>query len=98
MTKKGLTYGMLYGMLVLWMVRRGGRPPQESPAPLFLKDAMTPKQIKALRQKLGLTHKVFAARVGVSERTAYRWEAGEAAPRSRIILDRLEKISLDIWQ
>ena len=53
---------------------------------------MTPAQITALRNALGLTRQMFAVRVGVAERTVYRWEQGQATPRG-LALRRLQFIA-----
>ena len=42
---------------------------------------MTPEQITALRNALGLTRQLFAVRVGVAQMTVYRWEQGHSTPR-----------------
>jgi DNA-binding transcriptional regulator YiaG len=42
---------------------------------------MTPDMVKEARETLGLTHKVFAEKIGVSRRTVYRWERGQSKPR-----------------
>lgn len=42
---------------------------------------MTPAEIKALRERLGLTWRTFALRVGVHWGTIYRWETGRNSPR-----------------
>lgn len=42
---------------------------------------MTPEMVKEARTTLGLTHKKFGERIGVSERTVFRWESGESTPR-----------------
>ena len=41
---------------------------------------MTPTDIKAIRVALGLEHEEFAARLGVSANTVYRWELGDRHP------------------
>ena len=41
---------------------------------------LTPKEIKDLRRKLGLSQKAFAKQLGVSLRTVQRWERGESKP------------------
>src|SRR5215831_4430671 len=41
---------------------------------------MTPKEIKALRERLQLTQEVFASILGVSFATVNRWENGKTMP------------------
>ncbi len=41
---------------------------------------MRPNEIKALRERLGLTQARMAQRVGVTEGTICRWECGESEP------------------
>lgn len=41
---------------------------------------MTPAEIRALRQRLGLSQVAFAARLGVGWATVQRWETGKVAP------------------
>ncbi len=43
--------------------------------------APSPAEIKEIRETNGLSHKVFALHVGVSERLIRRWESGESVPR-----------------
>lgn len=38
---------------------------------------MSPEQLKALRNKLGLTQQALADRIGVNLSTVWRWEHGE---------------------
>ena len=52
---------------------------------------MTPKQIKALRNRLTLTQEQFAQHVGASVTTINRWERGVTIPRG-LYADRLEEI------
>ena len=48
--------------------------------------------IKALRERLGLTQKALAATVGVQPNTVARWERGEL-PISGPMMDRLERVA-----
>ena len=41
---------------------------------------MTPKQIKELRERLGLSRTEFAARLGLTESAIHYWEHGERKP------------------
>ena len=53
---------------------------------------MTGKEIKALRDSLGLTRDEFAAKLGVANRrTVHRWEIGESSPRG-LHLRELERL------
>lgn len=52
---------------------------------------MTPAEIKALRQRLGLTQEEFARKLGVSFPTVNRWERGHFNP-SRLAEARLEQL------
>ncbi len=45
------------------------------------KRTMTPKDIKRLRERLGMTQEQFAERLGVARETVARWEIGANAPR-----------------
>jgi DNA-binding transcriptional regulator YiaG len=45
--------------------------------------SMTPRQLKALRAKLGLDQWGLAERIGVDQATISRWEAGKV-PISRV--------------
>lgn len=42
---------------------------------------MTPSQVRAIRQTLGLSRRELAARLGVSPVTVASWEQGERHPR-----------------
>lgn len=53
---------------------------------------MGPKQIKALRLKLGLSQAIFAERVGVSRSTVIRWEMGQVEP-SRLAARLLDALA-----
>lgn len=46
---------------------------------------MTPKEIKALRAKHGLTQRAFGDVIGVTERTVQCWEHGDAKPSAQVI-------------
>lgn len=45
--------------------------------------AMTPRQIKQIRTKLGLTQEEFAELVGVSQEAVSQWESGMTKPDKR---------------
>jgi len=60
------------------------------------------KDVKKLRNTLGLTQRAFAQISGVSERNIIRWEAKTVNPntQSRIVLERIAelcKILLDVF-
>jgi transcriptional regulator with XRE-family HTH domain len=48
-----------------------------------------PERITAVRQKLGLAQRAFAARIGVSRNAVIRYEGGHGCPRA----DTLERIA-----
>ena len=42
---------------------------------------MTPKELRAFRESLGLSRREFAPKLSISEPTLERWERGQGAPR-----------------
>ncbi len=52
----------------------------------------TPEEISALRKRLGLTHTEFAARIGVCENTAIRWQMGDRHPSYKCLV-KLNKLA-----
>jgi putative transcriptional regulator len=56
---------------------------------------MTPNEIRALRERLGLSRADFAGRLGVTERAVHFWEAGRRTPggATLILLANLAKAS-----
>ena len=49
-------------------------------------------EVKALREKLGLSQDAFAARLGVAPFTVRRWEkGGKPSPMARQLLKEIEK-------
>ena len=54
---------------------------------------MTPAEIKALRERLGLTQAELAQKLDVALSTVSRWESGGRKPHRRTIKDlrRLER-------
>ena len=54
---------------------------------------MTPEEIKAIRQGLGLSQEKFAERVQVDRVTIVRWESGHQAPRGKYVIRRLEVLA-----
>lgn len=53
---------------------------------------MTAPQIKRARQKLGLSRKDLAERLGVSEWTVRSWELGRRQPCCRFMRAELERV------
>jgi len=51
---------------------------------------MTPRKIRLVRTRLGLTIRVASARVGVSPMTWYRWESGKSTPHPTFRLTLVE--------
>ena len=56
---------------------------------------MTGKQIRALRDAMGLTQSAFAERVGVERNTVNRWENDLLVP-SRTAVLLLERLAADV--
>ena len=54
---------------------------------------MTPKEIRDIRERLGLTQEGFAREIGVSFATVNRWERGHMAPNGLSLkaLQQMEK-------
>jgi putative zinc finger/helix-turn-helix YgiT family protein len=52
---------------------------------------VTPAGIRTLREALNLTREAFAARLGVSSQSIFRWETGRARP-ARSALTRIEAL------
>ena len=52
-----------------------------------------PKEVKALRQTMGVSHRVFAELIGVSRELVCQWEYGtrHPAPLARRLLDRISE-------
>ena len=48
-------------------------------------------QLKALRQRLGWSEETCAHQLGVTYATLNRWERGESLPRSRLVLEAIER-------
>jgi DNA-binding transcriptional regulator YiaG len=48
--------------------------------------------IRAARQRLGDSRKVFAQRLGVSPGIVFAWESGRSAPRRKAIVARLRRL------
>ncbi len=56
---------------------------------------MTPPEIKALRQRMGLTQQDFAILVGVGCNTVNRWENGRTKP-SKMAIKHMHTIINDM--
>ena len=79
-----MTRGARAGRVLAADQRRIRRPPRAGPDTL-------PGRIAAVRTRLGLSQRAFAARVGVSRNVVTRWEAGKHGPRAAR-LDRIAKL------
>lgn len=55
------------------------------------------EKIKEERKKLGMTQKEFAAKLGVSDRVVWSYEAGKSFPRTRAAYKRIaDALSLNV--
>ena len=52
--------------------------------------------IRQLREALGLTRAEFAARLGTTERTIYRWEAGETEPQGHLMRRAIQRLAAEM--
>ena len=50
------------------------------------------RRIRELRERLGATQAGLAKRLGVDRVTVARWETGARQPRSRWLLERIERV------
>ncbi|MBI5748138.1 MAG: helix-turn-helix domain-containing protein [Nitrospinae bacterium] len=50
------------------------------------------EDIKNIREKLGITQEEFARRIGVTVTTVSRWERGDCLPKSRVVIEKIEKL------
>lgn len=55
-------------------------------------DKDLPKLIKDFRLKKNLSLSELAGRIGVCERSIYRWEIGEHLPKSQFIRRRIRRL------
>jgi len=55
----------------------------------------SPAEIKQLRQRLGLSQRAFAAKVGVGLNTVIRWESGFHQPRF-LASERLRQLEQEL--
>lgn len=47
---------------------------------------MKPQEIKRIRLKLEMTQEKFAASVGATRKTIFRWETGESVPHKMFVM------------
>lgn len=59
-----------------------------------VRDKPTPGMVRSLREALGLTQAELGERLGVSNITVYRWEAGRVEPNARAV-KQLETLRRD---
>lgn len=55
--------------------------------------AMSGPEIRAVRDRLGLSREKFAKRAGVSPSMIFLWESGRSAPRRRTNIDKLQQLA-----
>jgi DNA-binding transcriptional regulator YiaG len=58
-------------------------------------EPLTPTQIRQLRERLTLSQRAFAARVGVYMGTIVRWEKGRTTPRF-LAAERLRELQREL--
>ena len=56
---------------------------------------LAPTEIRQLRERLGLSQRAFAARVGVEMGTIVRWEKGRTTPRF-LTTERLRQLQREL--
>jgi transcriptional regulator with XRE-family HTH domain len=49
------------------------------------------EQLRAIRKRLGWSEETCAHHLGVSYSTLSRWERGESLPKSRLVLDAIDR-------
>lgn len=49
------------------------------------------ERLKVIRKQLGWSEEVCAYHVGVTYSTLNRWERGESSPRSRLVLEAIDR-------
>ena len=49
------------------------------------------RQLKAIRQHLGWSEEICAYHLGVTYSTVNRWERGESLPKSRLVLQAIDR-------
>ncbi len=77
-------------------ILRGERPPARA-------FGVTPADVKAIRQRLGMTQETFARFLGVSVSTVRNWEQNRRQPRGAarlllLIAQRHPEVLLDLYQ
>ncbi len=50
------------------------------------------EDIKNTRERLGITQEEFARRIGVTVTTVSRWERGDCLPKSRVVIEKINRI------
>ncbi|MBI3599195.1 MAG: helix-turn-helix domain-containing protein [Nitrospinae bacterium] len=50
------------------------------------------EDIKNIREGLGMTQEAFSRRIGVTVTTVSRWERGDCLPKSRVVIEKIEKL------
>jgi transcriptional regulator with XRE-family HTH domain len=54
------------------------------------------REVRGLMRKHNLSLEDVASRLGVSARSIYRWERGEAFPKSRFIIREFKKLKQEL--
>jgi len=62
---------------------RKGKPPLEAPPDEVKKSRFSPRLIRSLRKRLGITQKEMATLAGVTVGAIYQWEQGIFEPRGK---------------
>ena len=50
------------------------------------------EDIKNIRERLGITQEEFARKIGVTVTTVSRWERGDCLPKSRVVIEKVERL------
>jgi DNA-binding transcriptional regulator YiaG len=61
----------------------------DAAGPIALQEKI--KQITAIRQQLGWSEEICAYHLGVTYSTLNRWERGESLPKSRLVLQAIDR-------
>ena len=56
------------------------------------------QRLKAVRQTVGWSEEVCAHRLGVTYCTLNRWERGESLPKSRVVVDAIDRLLAEYEQ
>jgi DNA-binding transcriptional regulator YiaG len=79
---------ILGGVLICWLMERRNPPPSKTKESTAR--TLTPKQIRNLRKRLGLSGVSFAEALGLTGRhrglLVYKWESGKKRPGPQSIL------------